>query len=77
MTQCSVRKRFGVVDDGQKQAMSGLEFVQGLVNGTLPLNPMAETWPSRPVATATAEAIRTRRLRQPAIAEQSAIYESP
>jgi hypothetical protein len=53
MTQCSVRKRFGVVDDGQKQAMSGLEFVQGLVNGTLPLNPMAETWPSRPVATAT------------------------
>lgn len=23
--------------------MSGLEFVQGLVDGTLPLNPMAET----------------------------------
>jgi uncharacterized protein (TIGR00369 family) len=43
MTQCSVRKRFGVVDDDQRQAMSGLEFVQGLVNGTLPLNPMAET----------------------------------
>jgi uncharacterized protein (TIGR00369 family) len=41
MTQGSVRKCFGVVDDDQRQAMSGLEFVQGLVNGTL--NPMAET----------------------------------
>jgi uncharacterized protein (TIGR00369 family) len=43
MTQCLVRKRFGVVDDDHRQAISGLEFVQGLVNGTLPLNPMAET----------------------------------
>ena len=39
----SVGKRFGVVDEDQQRAMSGLEFVQGLVNGTLPLNPMAET----------------------------------
>ncbi len=43
MTESIVRKRFGVVHDDQQQAMSGLEFVQGLVNGTLPLNTMAET----------------------------------
>jgi len=43
MAQCSVQKSFGVVEDDQRQAMSGLEFVQGLVNGTLPLNTMAET----------------------------------
>ena len=43
MTQSSARKRFGVVDDDQQRAMSGLEFVEGLVNGTFPLNPMAET----------------------------------
>jgi uncharacterized protein (TIGR00369 family) len=36
-------KHFGVIDDNQRQAMSGLEFVLGLVNGTVPLNPMAET----------------------------------
>ena len=43
MAQSSARKRFGVVDDDQQRAMSGLEFVEGLVNGTFPLNPMAET----------------------------------
>jgi uncharacterized protein (TIGR00369 family) len=43
MTQSSQDKRFGVIDDEQKRAMSGLEFVQGLVDGTLPLNTMAET----------------------------------
>ena len=43
MAQSSVQKRFGVVDDDQQRAMSGLEFVQGLVDGTLPLNTMAET----------------------------------
>jgi hypothetical protein len=43
MTESSVGKRFGVIDDEQQRAMSGLEFVQGLVNGTLPLNTMAET----------------------------------
>src|SRR6266540_5480593 len=43
MTEVSVRKRFGVVADDQQRAMSGLEFVQGLVDGTLPLNSMAQT----------------------------------
>jgi uncharacterized protein (TIGR00369 family) len=43
MAASPARKRFGVIDDDQQQAMSGLEFVQGLVNGTLPLNTMAET----------------------------------
>ncbi len=36
-------KRFGVIDDDLTRAMTGLEFVQGLVDGSLPLNPMAET----------------------------------
>jgi len=36
-------KRYGVVSHEQRHAMSGLEFVQGLVSGTLPLNNMAET----------------------------------
>jgi len=43
MTELPTRKRFGVVDDDQQRAMSGLEFVQGLVDGTLPLNSMAQT----------------------------------
>ena len=43
MAESFVAKRFGVIDDDQQRAMSGLEFVQGLVNGTLPLNTMAET----------------------------------
>jgi uncharacterized protein (TIGR00369 family) len=36
-------KCYGVVDDERQGAMSGLEFVQGLADGTLPLNPMAQT----------------------------------
>src|SRR5258706_13991592 len=36
-------KRYGVVSVDQQRTMSGLEFVQGLVTGTLPLNSMAET----------------------------------
>jgi uncharacterized protein (TIGR00369 family) len=43
MTTPAAGKRFGVIDDAQQRAMSGLEFVQGLVDGTLPLNTMAET----------------------------------
>jgi uncharacterized protein (TIGR00369 family) len=43
MTTSSAEKRFGVIDDAQRSAMSGLEFVQGLVDGTLPLNTMAQT----------------------------------
>jgi uncharacterized protein (TIGR00369 family) len=36
-------KRFGVIDDDQQRTMSGLELIQGLVDGTLPLNTMAQT----------------------------------
>ena len=43
MNQPSSGKRYGVVADDQQRAMSGLEFVKGLVDGTLPLNTMAET----------------------------------
>jgi uncharacterized protein (TIGR00369 family) len=39
----TVEKRFGVIDADQRRALSGLDFVQGLVDGTLPLNSMAET----------------------------------
>src|SRR6516165_1090992 len=35
MTELSTRKRFGVIDDDQQRAMSGLEYVQGLVDGTM------------------------------------------
>jgi len=41
--QANHAKRIGLIDEHQKRAISGLEFVQGLVDGTLPLNPMAET----------------------------------
>lgn len=43
MTRVSSGKRYGVVSGDQRRTMSGLEFVQGLVTGTLPLNSMAET----------------------------------
>ena len=43
MTQSSVAKYFGTIDDERQRAMSGIEFVRGLVNGTLPLNTMAQT----------------------------------
>ena len=43
MMEFAVEKRFGVVDAAQQRSMSGLEFVEGLVNGTLPLNTMART----------------------------------
>ncbi len=36
-------KSYGTVSADQQKAMSGLEFVQGLANGTLPLNTMART----------------------------------
>src|SRR5215472_3034534 len=36
MTESLVRKRFGVIDDDRQRAMSGLEYVQGLVDGTVP-----------------------------------------
>jgi len=43
MTKGSGGKRYGVVSSDQQRTMSGLEFVQGLVTGTLPMNSMAET----------------------------------
>jgi uncharacterized protein (TIGR00369 family) len=36
-------KRYGIVPEHQRRTMSGLEFVRGLVDGTLPLNSMAQT----------------------------------
>lgn len=36
-------RTYGTVSAEQQRAMSGLDFVQGLVDGTLPLNTMAET----------------------------------
>jgi uncharacterized protein (TIGR00369 family) len=37
------RKTYGTVSADRQKQMSGLEFVQGLVDGTLPLNTMAQT----------------------------------
>jgi uncharacterized protein (TIGR00369 family) len=36
-------RTYGTVGADQQKSMSGLEFVQGLANGTLPLNTMAQT----------------------------------
>jgi uncharacterized protein (TIGR00369 family) len=36
-------KTYGQVSVEEQRGMTGLEFVQGLANGTLPLNTMAET----------------------------------
>jgi len=41
MTKMSAEKRYGIVNSDQLKAMSGLEFVQGRVAGSLPLNTMA------------------------------------
>lgn len=38
-----VSKPYGTVSADRQKEMSGLEFVQGLVDGTLPLNTMAQT----------------------------------
>jgi uncharacterized protein (TIGR00369 family) len=43
MSSRAVNKTYGTVSSDRQKEMSGLEFVQGLVNGTLPLNTMAET----------------------------------
>jgi uncharacterized protein (TIGR00369 family) len=43
MPPCIASKAYGTVSPEQQKQMSGLEFVQGLANGTLPLNMMAET----------------------------------
>ncbi len=39
----NARKTYGTVSAERQRNMSGLEFVQGLAAGTLPLNTMAET----------------------------------
>jgi uncharacterized protein (TIGR00369 family) len=36
-------KTYGTVDADRRKQMSGLEFVQGLASGTLPLNTIAQT----------------------------------
>ena len=43
MTSRAASRTYGTVGADQQKEMTGLEFVQGLVHGTLPLNTMAET----------------------------------
>jgi len=43
VTSAVVSKTYGTVGAASQKEMSGLEFVQGLVNGTLPLNMIART----------------------------------
>jgi uncharacterized protein (TIGR00369 family) len=43
MSSRTVSKKYGTVASDRQREMSGLEFVRGLVDGTLPLNTMAET----------------------------------
>jgi uncharacterized protein (TIGR00369 family) len=43
MANGSSAKRYGAIDPDQRSGLSGLEFVQGFVDGSLPLNTMART----------------------------------
>src|SRR5207253_11395494 len=43
MPSRAARKTYGTVSAERQKEMSGLEFVQGLVDGTLPLNTIAQT----------------------------------
>jgi uncharacterized protein (TIGR00369 family) len=43
MQHCISSKIYGIVSAERQKQMSGLEFVQGLASGTLPLNSMAQT----------------------------------
>ena len=43
MTETLKEKHYGIVNSDERRAMSGLEFVQGLASGALPLNTMART----------------------------------
>lgn len=43
MTNSAVRKSYGTVSPEARAGMTGLEFVRGLADGTLPLNTIAET----------------------------------
>jgi uncharacterized protein (TIGR00369 family) len=42
-SKTSASKTFGTVSADEQKAMTGLEFVQGLARGSLPLNSMAQT----------------------------------
>ena len=43
MSSRTVSKTYGTVSSDRQREMNGLEFVRGLVDGTLPLNTIAET----------------------------------
>jgi acyl-coenzyme A thioesterase PaaI-like protein len=43
MLSSVVSKTYGTVSADRQKEMSGLEFVRGLVDGTLPLNMIAQT----------------------------------
>ena len=43
MSNRTARKTFGIVSPERQAERSGLQFVQGLADGTLPLNSMAQT----------------------------------
>ncbi len=43
MSDSTVTKTYGTVSATERKEMSGLEFVQGLADGRLPLNTMAQT----------------------------------
>jgi uncharacterized protein (TIGR00369 family) len=43
MDENTSTKRYGIVNPDAQAALGGLEFVQGLVSGSLPLNSMART----------------------------------
>ena len=52
-------KTYGTVSADRQKAMTGLEFVQGLVDGTLPLNTIAETLGYDIVAAASGRVVIT------------------
>src|SRR5262245_65302923 len=43
MSGKAARKTYGTVSEDRRKALIGLEFVQGLADGTLPLNTIAQT----------------------------------
>src|SRR5580693_5620298 len=43
MASCAAKKTYGTVSADRRKEISGLEFVQSLVDGTLPLNTIAQT----------------------------------
>ena len=43
MSSRIARRTYGTVSADKQKEMTGLEFVQGLANGTLPLNTIAKT----------------------------------